>query len=158
MRVAKSSVCHSAVPLVESLFNIFHLIQGDTVHTTYWAIMSDNPYEAPKEGNEHERPARPPKLDANTKEFLGIAKDDFWYYPGFVLLVVACFFTNVLLVLVLFAISTAFLLIFLVKSFPKYIHSHDLAAFTKVFGIIGNLALIALQIVVVVAKSWVLLS
>ena len=70
----------------------------------------------------------------------------------------ACFFSSVPLVFILFAISTVFLLIFLAKSFPKYIHSSELAPFTKVFGFLGNLALIALQMVVVVAKSWFLLS
>lgn len=120
--------------------------------------MNDNRYESPKKPDDGATPSRLPKLDENTKEFLGIAKDDFWYYPGLVPLVVACFLSSSTLVLVLFAISTVFLLIFLAKSFPKYIKSSQLATVTKVYGLLGNLALIVLQIVVVGTKSWFLLQ
>ena len=93
--------------------------------------MSDNPYESPKIPNDGATSSRPPKLDENVKEFLGIAKDDFWYYPGLVLLVIGCFLPSAPLVLALFAGSTVFLLIFLAKSFPKYIQSSQLSAIHK---------------------------
>lgn len=120
--------------------------------------MSENPYEPPT--SRDLPPQRPVKkssaLDANVREWLGIANEDFWMYPSVALLVAGCFPSNVAVVFALFAASTAFFIVYLVKSFPKYISSPDLAPVTKVFGLVGNIAWIPLHIAVIAGKCWFL--
>ncbi len=120
--------------------------------------MSDNPYQSPKEPSERTRQSGAPPLDENVKEFLGIAKEDFWYYPGFVLLVVACFVSDVAVVVILFAASTVFLIVYSVKSFPKYAASKELASVTRLYGLFGNVGLILLQVVAIAGKSWFMIE
>ena len=91
-------------------------------------------------------------IDENTKELLGLASHDFIYYPGFILLVAACFASSEPLIYSLFALSSAFVVIFLLKSFPKYLHSPHLTTFTKGYGILGNIFLMALQFIVIFMK------
>ena len=117
--------------------------------------MNDNPYESPHTANGVTRETS--RLSEDTKEFLGISKEDFWYYPGLVLLVGACFVSNVWLIGLMFLTSTTLLLVYLFKSFPKYIHSRELSAGTRVYGFIGNVALIAIQIGVIVGRLWFVL-
>jgi len=92
------------------------------------------------------------ELDNNTRELLGIAKEDFWAYPGFVLLIAGCFFASLPIVLGFFALSGLFLLIYEVKSFPKYFTDESLSTGIRIYGILVNLALIGLQFVVVGGK------
>lgn len=118
--------------------------------------MNDNPYESPHtaDGVTGERS----KLSEDAKEFLGISKEDFWYYPGLVLLVAGCFLSNVWIVGAIFLTSTVFVLVFLVKSFPKYVRSKELAAGTRAYGLLGNIALIVIQIGVILVKLWFVLE
>ena len=53
--------------------------------------MNDNPYQPPSESDKQPGEKARSGLDKNTKELLGIAKEDFWAHPGIVLLVIACF-------------------------------------------------------------------
>ena len=105
--------------------------------------MDDNPYESPHTANVARERSQ---LSDDAKEFLGISREDFWYYPGLVLLVGGCFLSNVWIVGAMFLASTVFLVVFLAKSFPKYLRSKQLGAGTRVYGLLGNIALIVIQI------------
>jgi hypothetical protein len=116
----------------------------------------DNPYTPPD--TEIKSPPPSQSKDSDLRELFGVAANDFWYYPGFLLLVAAWFVSNFWAVLVLLAVSTAFLIIYLVKSFPKFLGSSNLHIATKIYGLFGNVFLIMLHVVVIVWKFWTLLA
>jgi hypothetical protein len=120
--------------------------------------MSENPYEPPtsRDMPPERLVKKSSSLDPNLREMLGIAKDDIWGYLSVALLVAGCFPSNVAIVFALFAASTAFLVLYLVKSFPKCLGSSDLAPAIKVYGLISNIAWIPLHIAVIAGKCWFL--
>jgi hypothetical protein len=118
--------------------------------------MDDNPYEPP--GTEDASQIRSVQRDSNIRELFGVAGTDFWYYPGFVLMIGALNVSGIWYVGLLFAMSTVFLLVYLKKSFPKYLGSTDLHPATKVYGLCANAFLIMLQIVAISWKFWMLLA
>jgi hypothetical protein len=88
-------------------------------------------------------------MKEDTKEFLGIGKHDFWYYPGLVAGIASFFASSPRAVVTLLAVSTLFLVIFLVKSTPRYLKSPDLQRGTRIYGLVGNVMLVLLQVGIV---------
>jgi hypothetical protein len=88
-------------------------------------------------------------MNEDTKEFLGFGKHDFWCYPGLAMAIASFWISTAPVVLLLLAASTLFLGIFLVKSTPRYLRSPELKAATRTFGLVGNVALVLFQIVIV---------
>jgi hypothetical protein len=116
--------------------------------------MDDNPYDPP--GPEVASGIRSVQRDSNVRELFGVAGSDFWYYPGFALLIAALSVSKIWLVGLLFAVSTVFLLVYMKKSFPKYLCSKELHPAMKAYGLCANAFLIVLQIVAISWKFWML--
>ncbi|MGK3961090.1 hypothetical protein WMF38_49565 [Sorangium sp. So ce118] len=89
------------------------------------------------------------RVKEDIKEFMGVGKHDFWYYPGLAMAIASFWISNVPAVLLLLAASTLFLGVFLVKSTPRYLRSSELKGVTRAFGLVGNVALVLLQIGIV---------
>ncbi len=99
--------------------------------------MLDNPYESPKSITENSAP----RLDENTKKFFGTAREDLWRYGYVFSLCMAIMVQSIPFVFIWFAISTVFLLIYLIKN------NH---------GFLSNLLAIVVQIGAVTWKGWLL--
>jgi uncharacterized membrane protein len=97
-------------------------------------------------------------MNEDAKEFLGIGKHDVWYYPGLVMALASFWISNALAVAVLLVASTGLLFVFLVKATPRYVNSHELKTGTRIFGIVGNVVLVALQIGIVAFRIYRLLA
>ena len=67
------------------------------------------------------------RLKEDTKEVLGIGKDDFWYYPGLVAGIASFWAARPMVVATLLLLSTGFLVVFLAKSTPRYLASPAVA-------------------------------
>ncbi|KYG08940.1 hypothetical protein BE21_20725 [Sorangium cellulosum] len=91
-------------------------------------------------------------MDENVKEFLGIGKHDFWYYPGLAMAIGSFWVSSPAAVVALLVISTGLLVVFLVKSTPRYLGSRELHRGTRVFGLVGNIFLVLMQIAIVVFR------
>jgi hypothetical protein len=79
------------------------------------------------------------------RAFLGIGKHDFWYYPGLAMAIASFWISAAPAVLLLLTASAVFLGIFLVKSTPRYLGSHELKGATRTFGLVGNVVLVLLH-------------
>ena len=88
-------------------------------------------------------------MNKDTKEFLGLGKHDFWYYPGLAMAIASFWISRAPAVLLLLAASTFFLGVFLMKSTPRFLRSPELKRSTRAFGLVGNVALVLLQIGIV---------
>ena len=88
-------------------------------------------------------------MNEDAKEFLGIGKDDFWYYPGLATAIASFWVSTPATVWTLLLLSTGFLVVFLIKSTPRYLKSPDLKQGTRAFGIVGNILLVVFQIAMV---------
>lgn len=88
-------------------------------------------------------------MNEDAKEFFGVGKHDFWYYPGLAMAIASFWVSSPPAVALLLAGSTAFLAVFLLKSTPRYLRSPELKGGTRAFGLIGNAFLVLLQRVIV---------
>ena len=88
-------------------------------------------------------------MNENVKELLGVGRHDFWYYPGFALALGSFWVSSPVTVVMLLVLSTAFVMVFLLKSTPRYLKPGELHTGTRVFGMVGNVVLVVLQIVMV---------
>lgn len=88
-------------------------------------------------------------MNEDVKEFLGVGKHDFWYYPGLAAAIVSFWVVTPMTVVALLVLSIVFLVIFLAKSTPRYLNSSELQKGTRGFGLIGNVLLVILQIGIV---------
>jgi hypothetical protein len=96
------------------------------------------------------------KLSEDARELLGVGKDDWWCYIGWVLLAISCFLQHPVAVILLFVVSCVFVGIFLGKSYPRYLKTNTLSHAVRIYCLFGNIFVIALQIVVMSVKSWFL--
>lgn len=91
-------------------------------------------------------------MNEDDKEFLGVGKHDFWYYPGLVAALVSFRVVSPSVVVALLVLSTTLLVIFLAKSTPRYLKSPELRKGTRRFGLAGNVALVILQVGIVAVR------
>lgn len=91
-------------------------------------------------------------LNADQREVLGLAREDLWYYAAFPLLIAGCFFSSEIAVAGLFGVSTVLVGIYLWKSFPKYISGQELSRGVRIYGFLGNVFIVCLQIAVIGLK------
>lgn len=95
-------------------------------------------------------------LSQDARELLGIGKDDWWCYLGWVPLAVACFLDHPGAVLSLMFLSCAFVGIFLAKSYPRYLRTNELSPGVRIYCLLGNAFVIGLQVVTISVKGWFL--
>jgi hypothetical protein len=95
-------------------------------------------------------------LSQDARELLGIGKDDWWCYLGWVPLAVACFLDHQVTVLSLMFLSCAFVGIFLAKSYPRYLRTNELSPGVRIYCLMGNVFVIGLQVVTISVKAWFL--
>ena len=80
-------------------------------------------------------------MNEDLKEYLGVGKHDWIYYPGGVLVVVGLMMRDPLWSPAAYGLSLLFLGAFLWKSYPRYAHDPDLKQTTRIFGLVGNVLL-----------------
>ncbi len=115
-------------------------------------MSNNNPYESPHAADDSDQPV----LTDNLREMLGLTKEDLWAYVGLALLVAGCFAGEVWMVAALFAVSTLCLVAYVVTSAPKFSRRSNLHPGVKIYGKVGNVVLVVLQLVVIGARVWYL--
>ncbi|MEQ8785805.1 MAG: hypothetical protein RIC55_05880 [Pirellulaceae bacterium] len=98
------------------------------------------------------------KMNDDVREWLSLSKDDFWAYPGLLLLAAACFLESFAPVAALMIGAALFFTIYFVRSLPKYFRKSNLARVTRVIGVLGNLLVLAILVIIVWGKLNLLLS
>lgn len=93
-------------------------------------------------------------MKEDTRELLGIGRDDYWYYLGIAVGVASFWVSRPLAFTALLLLSTGLVLVFLVKSTPRYLESKELSQGTRVFGLIGNAGLVILQTALIGFRLW----
>ena len=78
-------------------------------------------------------------MDINTRELLGLGKDDHWGYVAFALVLVAFLVRNVPLVALLIVLGSGFLGLYLVRSTRRLLNSTELSRLVKRVGFVVNL-------------------
>lgn len=99
-------------------------------------------------------PGKSSALSEDARELLGIGKDDWWCYAGWIFLAAGCFLDNSIAILALFLVSCVFVGIFLMESYPRYVKSKQLSPWVRTLCILGNVFVIALQGVTIAIKCW----
>ena len=105
---------------------------------------------------EQSSPRENMNLSEDARELLGVGKDDWWCYIGWALLAISCFLQHPVAVISLFVVSCVFVGIFLAKSYPRYLKTNTLSPGVRIYYLLGNVFVIALQIVAMSVKSWFL--
>jgi len=110
-----------------------------------------------KAEHRNDRRNRTMKMNDNLREWLSLSKEDFWAYPGLLLLAVACFLESFPWVAGLMTGAALFFTIYFVRSLPKYFRRSKLSGVTRVMGVVGNLLVLAILAVVIWGKLNLLL-
>ena len=104
----------------------------------------------------NESPGKGGGLSEDARELLGMGKDDWWCYVGWVPLAAGCFLRNPWAVLALFAVSCVFVGIYLARSYPRFYRGEGLSPGVRIYCLLANVFVIALQVVVIAVKCWFL--
>jgi hypothetical protein len=78
-------------------------------------------------------------MDINTRELIGLGKDDHWGYVAFALVLVAFFVRSASLVALLTVLASGFLGLYLVRSTRRLLTSTELSRLVKRVGFLINL-------------------
>ena len=85
-------------------------------------------------------------VSRDTREYLGMGRYDWLYYPGGILAVIGFYMSDPLWAAVTYTASLPFLAVFLWKSFPYYLSSDEVKSSTRVLGLFGNVILTGVHV------------
>jgi hypothetical protein len=77
-------------------------------------------------------------MDINTRELLGLGKDDHWGYVAFALVLAAFLVSSAPLVALLIVLGSGFLGLYLVRSTRRLLTSTELSRLVKRVGLVVN--------------------
>jgi hypothetical protein len=88
------------------------------------------------------------------RELLGAGKDDWWCYIGLILLMGGYSLDHSIVVIPLLTASSILVGIFLIRSYPRYLRGINLSPRVRIFCLVGNALIIAMQVITVSLKAW----
>lgn len=83
-------------------------------------------------------------MDVNTRELLGLGKDDHWGYLAFGLVLASFFVESVASVALLVLLGVGFLGLYLVRSTRRLLRSSELSQFVRRVGLVVNVVAVLL--------------